>query len=123
MSSKERTDAHRRKKANISPDCVNLQVKCWMLTDCVLTAVKPSGSSFTPGSAQVSTAHVRVLDSSREGNLKTVFWRNQVQHSGIQYRGSGPALIIFNTNQNRKRLQHIPGNDRRWNNLQDVRNS
>lgn len=45
-----------------------------MLTDCAITAVKlggPPASGQQERSAQVSTAHVRVLDSSREGNLKT----------------------------------------------------
>ncbi|KAG7244036.1 hypothetical protein INR49_006197 [Caranx melampygus] len=51
-----------------------------LLTDTALTAaVKLMRSSCCPratgSSAEVCTAHVRALDSSREGNLKTVFWR------------------------------------------------
>ncbi|MED6270821.1 hypothetical protein CHARACLAT_014170 [Characodon lateralis] len=34
MSSKERTDARRRKKANISPDCLNLQVDRLCINSC-----------------------------------------------------------------------------------------
>lgn len=47
-----------------------------MLTDCI-NSCQTIGDPPAPGqqerSAQVFTAHVRVLDSSGEGNLKTVF--------------------------------------------------
>lgn len=50
------------------------------------------------GSTEVSTAHVRALDSSREGNLKTVFGHSSAtQLNTVQGVATGSNILQYHT--------------------------
>lgn len=58
----------------------------------------PPAPRATGSSAEVSTAHVRALDSSREGNLKTVFGESSAtQWNTVQGLRTGSYILQITT--------------------------